>query len=259
MKFSRIISLMGGRERLLPGRQLSKRLRQGVGKANRLGILGLRCPRVENLRLAFTIAVCASLRLGPSSEGLRGEGGAEPAPPRLEAEELQARAGDEVEGDSFNLLSEISDIRHLQGHARGDVLLRHGLQVNQRGNSVPVSRTFRRRSPSTSSGRTSTSRIFDKKSRANNIANEMSKALFMSLGQIVEARIPPEVLKRFHEENFENTKILFFDDVDLPNISKLSLYGEALGTTTLYNDYLDARQDLVRGRQVEEVSDTWSG
>ena len=80
--------------------------------------------------------------------------------------------------------------------------------------------------------------VFDKKSRANNIANEMSKALFMSLGQIVEARIQPETLKRFHEENFEMTKILFFDDIDLPNISKLSLYGEGLGSTTLYNDYL---------------------
>ena len=39
-------------------------------------------------------------------------------------------------------------------------------------------------------------------------------------------------------ENFEMTKILFFDDIDLPNISKLSLYGEGLGATKLYNDYL---------------------
>ena len=80
--------------------------------------------------------------------------------------------------------------------------------------------------------------VFDKKSRANNIANEMSKALFMSLGQIVEGRIQPEVLQRFHEDNFEETKILFFDDIDLPNISKLSLYGEGLGATKLYEDYL---------------------
>jgi len=34
------------------------------------------------------------------------------------------------------------------------------------------------------------------------------------------------------------TKILFFDDIDLPNILKLSLYGEGLGATKLYNDYL---------------------
>ena len=95
--------------------------------------------------------------------------------------------------------------------------------------------------------------IFDKKSRANNIANEMSKALFMSLGQIVEGRIQPETLKRFHEENFEMTKILFFDDIDLPNISKLSLYGEGLGSTAPLQRLPHARQDLVRRRQVAEV------
>jgi hypothetical protein len=31
---------------------------------------------------------------------------------------------------------------------------------------------------------------------------------------------------------------VFFDQVDIPSVSKLSLYGEGLGNTALYNDYL---------------------
>jgi len=147
-----------------------------------------------------------------------------------------------VEEKSFNLLSEISDIGISKDTLEGTFSYDTVFMVNQRGNSIPVTRTFQAPFTFNLFGENVYLTIFDKKSRANNVANEMSKALFMSLGQIVEARIPPEVIKRFHEENFENTKILFFDSVDLPNISKLSLYGEALGTTTLYNDYLEHGQ-----------------
>jgi hypothetical protein len=147
-----------------------------------------------------------------------------------------------VEEQSFNLLSEISDISISKETLEGTFSFDTVFIVNQRGNSIPLTRTFQAPFTFNLFGEDLYLTIFEKKSRANNVANEMSKALFMSLGQIVEARIPPEVLKRFHEENFENTKILFFDSVDLPNISKLSLYGEALGTTTLYNDYLEHGQ-----------------
>jgi hypothetical protein len=144
-----------------------------------------------------------------------------------------------LEDHSFTLLSEVSDLSMSEGVLEGTFSFDTVFEVNQRGTSVPVTRTFMAPFSFDLFGKSLFLTVFEKKSRANNIANEMSKALFMSLGQIVEARIPPEVLKRFHEENFENTKILFFDDVDLPNISKLSLYGEVLGATTLYNDYLE--------------------
>ena len=79
--------------------------------------------------------------------------------------------------------------------------------------------------------------IMEKKLTANNIANKLSEALFVNSGCIVEAKIPPDDLKSFHEQNPENTKIIFFDDVDIPNISKLSLYGSGLLNTALYNEY----------------------
>jgi hypothetical protein len=143
-----------------------------------------------------------------------------------------------VEAQNFNLVSEVSDLNITKQSLEGTFSFDTVFTVNQRGNSIPVSRTFQAPFSFDLFDKSLFLTVFEKKSRANNIANEMSKALFMSLGQILEARIQPEVLKRFHEENFDNTKVIFFDGVDLPNISKLSLYGEALGNTTLYNDYL---------------------
>lgn len=80
--------------------------------------------------------------------------------------------------------------------------------------------------------------IIERKLIANNIANKLSEALFITSGYITEAKIPPEILRDFHEKNPEDTKVIFFDNVDIPNISKLSLYGSSLLNTALYNDYL---------------------
>jgi hypothetical protein len=80
--------------------------------------------------------------------------------------------------------------------------------------------------------------VVEKKPLANSIANQLSKILFIVPGVIVEAKIPPDAFRRFHEEHFEDTKIIFFDDVDIPNVDKLSLYGSALADTGLYHDYL---------------------
>jgi hypothetical protein len=79
--------------------------------------------------------------------------------------------------------------------------------------------------------------VLEKKAMANNIANMMSKILFIAAGSIVEAKIEPKTLKRFHEQNPEDTKVMFFDGVDIPNINKLSLYGSGLADTALYNEY----------------------
>ena len=41
----------------------------------------------------------------------------------------------------------------------------------------------------------------------------------------------------FHAKNPEDTKITFFDDVDIPNRDNLSLYGPDLVGTSLFDDY----------------------
>ena len=79
--------------------------------------------------------------------------------------------------------------------------------------------------------------VMESKFLANNIANKLSEVLFVTSGYITEASIPAEMLKTFHEANPENSKVIFFDQVDIPNVNKLSLYGSGLMNTALYNDY----------------------
>lgn len=79
--------------------------------------------------------------------------------------------------------------------------------------------------------------VVEKKRLANFIANKISEILFDKVGGIVEARIPPETLREFHLKNPEDTKITFFDNVDIPNVNKLSLYGPDLVNTSLFEDY----------------------
>ncbi len=144
-----------------------------------------------------------------------------------------------VEEQSFKLISEIRNLTAGKNSLEGAFSFDTVFVVRHREKAVPVPRTYE--APFTfdvSKGRLFLT-VYDKKNRANNIANEISKAVFLSLGQVVEARIEPEVLKKFHEANFDDTKIVFFDQVDIPNINKLSLYGSALGVTGLYNEYLE--------------------
>jgi hypothetical protein len=143
-----------------------------------------------------------------------------------------------VEGQEFRLLSEVSDLSAGKGTLDGTFSFDSVFVVRHRGKAVPVPRTYEAPFTFDQARERLFLTVYDKKNRANNVANEISKAVFLSLGQVVEARIDPEVLKRFHEENFEDTKIVFFDDIDLPSIDKLSLYGAGLGSTSLYTDYL---------------------
>jgi len=144
-----------------------------------------------------------------------------------------------VEEVNFSLVSDVQDLSVSKSTLEGTFAFDVVFVVKQREKAVPIPRTYEAPFSFELFKERLFLTIYEKKNRANNIANEMSKALFMSLGQVVEARIRPETLKTFHEENFDDTKIIFYDDVDIPNISKLSLYGSALGVTSLYNEYLE--------------------
>jgi hypothetical protein len=143
-----------------------------------------------------------------------------------------------VEEKEFKLISEITDLSAGKGSLEGKFSFDTVFIVPHRGEAVPVPRTYEAPFSFNMQKDRMFLTVYDKKNRANNIANEMSKAVFMSLGQVVEARIDPETLRKYHEANFDDTKVIFYSDVDIPNISKLSLYGAELGNTSLYSDYL---------------------
>lgn len=78
-----------------------------------------------------------------------------------------------------------------------------------------------------------------KKLLTSHIANKLSKVLFITSRAIVKLRIPHETLKKLHESNPQATKLIWFDEVDIPGVEKLCLAGSDLTDTKLYHDYLE--------------------
>lgn len=78
-----------------------------------------------------------------------------------------------------------------------------------------------------------------KKLLTNHVANKVSEVIFNKTGAIVEVKIPDETLRDLHESNPQATKLIWFDDVDIPSVEKLCLAGSSLADTKLYHDYLD--------------------
>jgi len=78
-----------------------------------------------------------------------------------------------------------------------------------------------------------------KKLLTNYVANKLSEVLFLKTGAIVEGRITHETLRELHESNPQATKLIWFDDVDIPNVGKVALAGSALADSRLYREYLE--------------------
>ena len=77
-----------------------------------------------------------------------------------------------------------------------------------------------------------------KKLLSNHVANKISKILFITTKSIVETKIPHETLKLLHESKPQATRLIWFDQFDIPGVEKLCLAGSDLADTQLYQDYL---------------------
>lgn len=144
----------------------------------------------------------------------------------------------ENEQYNFTLLVEIRDLslenNSLKGVFAEDIMT----YIYHHGEQMPVPRTLETSFVFSSYQNQLLLIVLEKKHRANYVANKLSEVLFVGIGYISEAKILPKTLRAFHENNPKNTKIIFFDEVDIPNINKLSLYGSDLKDTDLYLNYL---------------------
>jgi len=142
------------------------------------------------------------------------------------------------EGDSkFALVTEVVGLLPKGNMLNGVYSHDYMIQVFHRGKIMPTPRTVEALFSFAQHGDRTFLTIVEKKRIANFIANKLSEILFEKVGGVLEARIPPETLKEFHLKNPEDTKITFFDNVDIPNVDKLSLYGPDLINTSLFEDY----------------------
>jgi hypothetical protein len=155
------------------------------------------------------------------------------------------KAEERLKDEDISLITEIKDLRLEGDSLYGTFIQDQLLDVYHRGERVRVPTTSEApfffvtgEQKQEQNGSWTVLTIMEKKARANNIANQLSKILFITTGKIVEVRIEPARFERFHDDNFEDTKVIFFDDVDIPNIKKLSLYGSTLGNTSAYIDNL---------------------
>jgi len=144
------------------------------------------------------------------------------------------------EGDyKFTLVTEVVGLlpKPKENMVRGVYLHDYVIHVFHRGKVAPLPRTVEALFSFAQRENFTFLTVVEKKRIANFIANKLSEILFEKMGGIVEARIPPETLREFHLKNPEDTKITFFDNVDIPNVNKLSLYGPDLINTSLFEDY----------------------
>jgi len=142
------------------------------------------------------------------------------------------------EGDyNFTLISEVVGLRQKANMLSGVYSNDYTVHVFHRGTNAPLPRTVEAMFSFSKIQDTTFLTVVEKKGVANFVANKLSEALFEKVGIVLEARITPETLKEFHLKNPEDTKITFFDDVDIPNVDKLSLYGPDLSSTQLFDDY----------------------
>jgi hypothetical protein len=81
-----------------------------------------------------------------------------------------------------------------------------------------------------------------KKLLTNHVANKLSTVLFITSKSIVETKIIHETLKELHESNPQATRLIWFDQIDIPGVDKLCLAGSDLADTQLYQDYLQHGQ-----------------
>jgi len=142
------------------------------------------------------------------------------------------------EGDyKFTLVTEIMNLTPSANSVTGVYSHDYVLHVFHRGKVVPLPKTVEAMFSFAQRNKRLFLTVVEKKRLANFIANKLSEIVFERVGGIVEARIAPETLRGFHTKNPEDTKITFFDNVDIPNVDKLSLYGPDLVGTSLFDEY----------------------
>lgn len=80
--------------------------------------------------------------------------------------------------------------------------------------------------------------VLAKKRIANEIAIDLSKIIYGRPSAVIEALLSHGRFRRYFETKMENARVVYFDQVDLPNVEVLALYGESLRDSSLYQEYL---------------------
>lgn len=83
--------------------------------------------------------------------------------------------------------------------------------------------------------------IIAPKVTANNVANKLSMILHDEVGAVTVPKLNPLKLREFCEAGMA-IKVLLFDEMDIPNMEKATLYGTNITQVNLYGKFVDSGQ-----------------
>lgn len=143
-----------------------------------------------------------------------------------------------VDDDENELITQVSNLSMERDSLKALLSKDKILMIPQRGKFVPILRTIDATVLIRKHNHKTLLSVLQEKHFANAAASLLSQALFITYDAVVEAKILPETLQEFHERNPEATKVIYFDNMDIPSVNKIALYGETLKNSSLYEHYL---------------------
>lgn len=137
------------------------------------------------------------------------------------------------------LVEEVRGLEYSQGLLKATILKDKPFVYKKRGSLVKTIRTmevpilidFRR-------GDEQLLVVLARKRVANEVAVDLSKMLFGRHDRVLEVDLSDAGFQRYFESRLEDARVVYLDQVDIPSINKLALYGESIKDTMLYREYV---------------------
>ncbi len=136
------------------------------------------------------------------------------------------------------LVEEIRDVEYSSGFLSALLMKDRPLVFKRHGEVVKTVRTVEVPFHARLEGGPQLLLVMAKKRVANEVASDLSRIIYGGPGGIVEARLDPSKFREYFEGAMEGASVIYFDQVDLPNVDVLALYGESLRDSALYHEYL---------------------
>jgi hypothetical protein len=138
----------------------------------------------------------------------------------------------------FELVTDVHDLTAGKNYVTAIFSRDKLIKIKQRGRVLPIIKTIEAVIDFRNRGEKIFLTVAQEKYFANYVATTLSNSLFLNYRSITESSIPSENMQKIHESNPDGTKLIWFDQVDIPGVAKLALAGPSLRDTSLYEEYL---------------------
>jgi len=143
----------------------------------------------------------------------------------------------EVPGDTYDLLANVENVEYDEEELHGIYMYDSVTVHTWRGAVRPTPFTTEAPFVFTEQEGQRFVIIMAPKSVANRVANRLSTIIHDEQGTIVEPMIRTDSFDDF-QAGTDATKIMLFDDIDIPNMDKGTLYGDNVQQTDFYGNFV---------------------